>query len=290
VTSEASTYTKPLRELAALVLVAANAAILLVALIGLVPNAFETFTARSNASFSWFVGLDTIGFPVLATLLVTHFGGLTARAKVITTLALAELAVSAFFGLVFGFFVGLVSAADGGFRPAFEAFLGRGAWLAVLGVAGYVVFTVWRNVFPPAPRGQAPGNWGGYPQGQQPYGQPQGQPHGSLPYPPQNYPPQAPPAQGYPQPGPGYPQPEYGQPGPGYGQPDQGYGQPTTRFNPPPAEPPAYPASGPPAGQHGGNYPPPPPNYGPPAGGPGAPGASYADPTEAFGRREDENR
>jgi hypothetical protein len=158
--TRASQHTGPLRELGALVLVAANAVFLFVGLLRLVPTDFEdTFTARAQAVFPWFVGFDNVALPLVAVLLVTHLGGTTPRARLITTVALAEYAFSAFFGVVFGFFVGLIAAAGSSLLVAVEEFLNRLAWLAVLGVAAFVVFTVWRKVLPPARATQQPA-WG----------------------------------------------------------------------------------------------------------------------------------
>jgi hypothetical protein len=263
--------TGSLRELAALVLLGANAVFLLVAFIRLVPgNEYESsFTSLAAASFGGFVSVETIGFPLLALLLVTYLGGLTARAKTIGLVALIELAVAAFMGVLFGFVIGLVAISDNGFRPAFEAFLGRVAWLAVLGVVAYAVFVIWKTVFPQAVRTAPAGGWAPQPgygppppgYGQQApapgWGQQPQQPQQPQQQAPQSAPPTAafdappPAAAGYgAQPGYGaQQQPAYGQP---YGQAEQGY-------------PAAYPQSGPP--QHG----------------------AYQEPTTAFGRTDQPN-
>lgn len=265
--------TGSLRELAALVLLGANGVFLLVALIGLVPsNSFnDQFTSRAEQSFSDFVNAVTIGFPLLAILLVTYFGGLTARAKVIGTVALVELAISIFFGVLFGFVVGLVALSDGDFRPVLEAFLVRVAWLAVLGIAAYATFVIWKTVFPQAPRPAQPAGWApqpGYGPPPPGYAQSAPPPGWGQPQAPQSAPPtaqfeaggqaSAPPAQPYnPQ------QPAYGQP---YGQGEQqGYGQPVQQ--PGYDQQPGY-----------GQQQQPPPGY-------GQPGA-YQEPTTAFGRTE----
>ncbi len=287
--------TEPLRELAALVLVGATAVFLLVAVIRLIPTSALTDTVgrRAHELSGDFVGLPTILFPLLAVLLVTHVGRPTGRAKLITTVAVAEYAVAAFFGVVFGFFVGLVRVADGGFRVAFEHFLVKVAWLAVLAVAAYAVFQLWRGLFPPAakPAHQA---YGGTPYGQPQQGQPQ---QGQSPQQPWG-PPQTPPpgqwGQQAPPPAPGHwgeptrvtPPGQWGEPAPLTPPPGQ--------WGPPSSAPPAHaPQSGPPQQQPNGPYPPagpyqpPQAQYGygqqPPGG--GGPSGAFTEPTEMYGRR-----
>ncbi|MEV1289030.1 hypothetical protein [Micromonospora sp. NPDC049679] len=208
----ASQITKPLRELAALVLLGANAVFLFVALLTLLFPDSEfsgEFTLRAAASFDGFIGLDNIVLPILAVLLATHIQPAVGRAKLITVVALVEYAVSVVFGVLFGLLIGLVALFERSVWVAFQTLLVRLAWLAVLGVAAYAVLTLWRTLYyVPKPKPQ-PGLYG-QPQG---YGQPgyphQGgypqQPYGQQPGYPQGYP------QGYGQPG--YPQQPYGQPG-----------------------------------------------------------------------------
>ena len=284
----ASQFTKPLREIGALVLVGVTAVLLFVALLDLlIPYGFDNtdFTRRAERSFYDFVGLATIGFPLLAVLLATHVQPPVSRAKLITTVALVEYAVAAFFGVVFGLLVGVVVIAEDTARGAFQAMLARLAWLALLGVAGYAVYQVWRNLYyVPKPK-QPAGGYGLPPQG---YGHP-GQPPG---YPPQQYG-----QPGYP---PGYPPHQYGQqPGypPGYPpapvQPEQGHpgflSQGGQAGPPGPQSHPGFP------GQPPGSYPPPPasapPVSGAPASGPEQhtpPPGGYAEPTQAIPRPDDE--
>ncbi len=283
--------TEPLREPAALVLVGATAVLLLVAVIRLIPTSApaDTVGRRAHELSGDFVGVPTILFPLLAVLLVTHVGRPTGRAKLITTVAVAEYAVAAFFGVVFGFFVGLVGVADGGFRVAFEHFLAKLAWLAVLGVAGYVVFQLWRGLFPPAAK---PAHQPGQPYGGTPYGQPQqGQPQQQQPWgrqapPPGQWGQQAPPPGHWGEPTQVTPPGQWGQPAPLTPPPGQ--------WGPPSSAPPAHaPQSGPPDQQPNGPYPPagpyqpPQAQYGygqqPPAG--GGPSGAFTEPTEMYGRR-----
>ncbi|HEX8631486.1 MAG TPA: hypothetical protein VF755_25285, partial [Catenuloplanes sp.] len=196
--------TKPLREIAALVLVAATAVLLFVAVLDLlIPYELGSrdFTSRSRDSFFNFVNVSTIGFPFLAVLLATHLTPPVGRARLITTIALVEVAVAAFFSTVFGLLVGVVVIADDTIRGAFQGLLVRLAWLAVLGITGYAIYRVWLHL-PPATRPNHPPGYP-HPYPQQGYGQPG--------YPPQGYGQPGQPQQGYGQPG--YPQPQYGQPG-----------------------------------------------------------------------------
>jgi hypothetical protein len=250
----ASQFTKPLRELAALVLLGATAVLLFVAILDLIPSGdFESWTGNAAGSFDGFVNLVTIGLPFLAVLLANHIQPVLGRAKMITLVALIEYAVAAFFGVIFGLFIGVVKIADDNVFDALKAFLGRIAMLAVLAVAVYALVRVARGLYwVPKPKPQqgmygqpAYGQQPGYPQG---YGQQQG-------YPQQGYPPQA-----YGQPTAAYPQ-AYGhgqQPAQPYGAGPQG--APTAPVPPlqqPPATPPQAPTSTPPSQQPGHEQPPP---------------------------------
>lgn len=248
----ASQHTRPLREVAALVLVAATAVLLFVALLDLlIPYSLSgsAFSDRARDSFFNFVGLSTIGFPLLAVLLATHLTPVVGRARLITVVALVEYAVAGFFGALFGLLVGVVKFADSTVRGAFEALLVRGAWLAVLGIAAYAVFQVWSNLYRttrPAPAGYGPPPGYGHP-GQPPqgYGPPTygGQQNYAPPNPAGQYgQPAYPPPPGYGQPG--YPPPGYGAPA----YPPPGYG-PAPQAGHPQSAPPAPAAQYPPAEQ-----------------------------------------
>ncbi|HYN93228.1 MAG TPA: hypothetical protein VES42_05225 [Pilimelia sp.] len=257
-------HTEPVRELAALVLVGATAVLLFVALISLVPAGYryapQSFPLLASERFGSFVNLGTILFPLLAVLLATHVAPRLPRARLITIVALVELAVAAGFGLLFGTLLGLVGqlSGDAGGKGAFESLLARLAYLAVLGVALYVVYRVWRGLFyvprpavapgfgqygqpgQPGYGGPQPG-YGGQPGfgGQPGYGGPQPGYGGQTGYGGQ----QGHPTSGYPQ---GYgQQPSYGQPGPpSYGTPPQGAGYPAGQVSYGGA---AAPTTGPPA-------------------------------------------
>ncbi|GGR62385.1 hypothetical protein GCM10010169_01000 [Micromonospora fulviviridis] len=208
-TTQASQLTKPLRELAALVLLGANAVLLFVGLLRLlVPvDDYSTFSGRAGSTFFAFVGLESTLLPVLAVLLATHVRPVLPKAKLITQVALVEYAVSAVFG-AFTFLIWTVGRlADGEVLDAFLGLLTRVAWLAVFAIAAFVVFKIWRTLYyVPKPKPQ-PGVYGqaqpGWPQQPGPVpGQPGGYPA------PGGYPQAGMPQQpgGYPQPGPYGPQ------------------------------------------------------------------------------------
>lgn len=264
--AQASQLTKPLRELAALVLLGANAVLLFVGLLRLlVPvDDYSTFGGRAGSTYFTFVGLESTVLPLLAVLLASHIRPVLPKAKLITQVALIEFAVSAVFGAL-TFLIWLVNRlADGEVLDAFLGLLTRVAWLAVFAIAGFVVFKIWRTLYyVPKPKPQ-PGVYGqaqpGWPQ--QP-GQPGGYPAQGG-YPPAGVPPQ--PGQapaGYPSAG-APPQPGWPQAGP-YGQP-----QSAPPFN---TAPPHAPQSAPPfAGQQPG------PQFGAPQAGPQAGGPQFGGP------------
>ncbi|RZU73376.1 hypothetical protein EV384_1779 [Micromonospora kangleipakensis] len=285
--SQASQLTKPLRELAALVLLGANAVLLFVGLFRLlVPtDDYSTFSGRAGFTFFIFVGVESTVLPVLAVLLATHVRPVLPKAKLITQVALGEYAFGAFFGAL-TFLIWLVGRlAEAEVLDALLGLLTRAAWLAIFAVAGYVVFKVWRTLYyTPKPKPQPgvhgqgqpgwpqqggdPGQAGGYPApGQGGYPSPGGYPAPNQPggYPGPNQP------GGYPgpnQPG-GYPGPN--QPG-GYPAPNQpgGYPQPGQYGQPNPSAPPFNTA--PPYGNA--------PHSAPPFGQPPS-----ADPTQAIPRQ-----
>ena len=228
----AGQYLRPLRDLAAYVLVGANAIFLFLAIVDLVGDGFGY---RTQGSFGSFVNLVTIGFPLAAVLLALLVQPRHPKAELIVVTAAVEYAVMALFGVFFGVLIGLINEADhNGARSALEGLINRVAWLAVFGVAAFAVYQIWRNMFfTPRPKPQ-PGTYG-----QPQYGQP-----GAYPGQPGYGPPPGHPGPG--QPGPGQPGP--GQPGSGYPPPpapgyppapgQQGfapatYGQPAPAWNQP---------------------------------------------------------
>jgi hypothetical protein len=243
-------YLRPLRDLAAYVLVGATAVLLFVAVIRLIPGSTDGYSYRTQDSFYGFVNMATVFFPLAAVLLALLVAPRHPKAQLIVLAAVVEYAVMAFFGVLFGLLVGVINqAGNNGVRTAFEEFLVRLAWLAVLGVAAYAVFQIWRGMFQPAKPPVQAGVYGQPPQysagaypGQPGYGpgQPGFPPAGQPGFPPQGQP-------GFPPPGAQYPpQPA----GPDHGQ--GVYGQPPA-WNQSPAAMPgaapdqaAYPASAPP--------------------------------------------
>ncbi|MBL6275297.1 hypothetical protein JMF97_03875 [Micromonospora fiedleri] len=218
----AGQVTRPLRELAALVLLAANAVLLFVGLIRLVTpqGAYSTVTGRAGSAFFAFIGLEAVVLPLLAVLLATHIAPAVPKAKLITQVALVEYAVSAVLGglTLLIWMVGRLAEAQ--IFDALTGMLTRTAWVALFGLAAYVVWSIWRRLYHvPRPKAE-PGvygtpqpGWPGNP-GQPGWPGNPGQPGGGAGQP------------WYPgQPGPG----QSGYPGqPGSGQPSQsGYpGQP----------------------------------------------------------------
>ncbi|RQX11267.1 hypothetical protein, partial [Micromonospora arida] len=239
--SQARQLTKPLRELAALALLGANAVFLFVGLLRLIaPNDYSSFTDRAGSAFYAFVGLEAVGLPLLAVLLATHISPVLAKAKLITQAAVVEYAVSALFGTLTMLIWTVGRLAEAEVLDALLGVLTRFAWMVIFAIAAWVVYTIWRaHYYVPRPKpqpgvyGQPQAGWpqqqGGWPASGQPGGQPGGQPQGGWPAPgqPGGYP-QAGQPGGYPQAGQpgGYPQ--AGQPG-GYPQAGQ-YGQQSPPF------------------------------------------------------------
>ena len=228
-TAQARQITGPLRELAALVFVAANALLLLVGLINLVVPFGEgsEYGARAGGAFFDFLGFEAIVLPVLAVLLATHIEPPVRRAREITLIAVAQYAISAVFGGLAALAWLIDSLAEARIRDAFTGLLVRGAYLALFLVAAFVVVRLWRGLYyVPRPQPQ-PGL----------YGQPR--PYGQPGYPPSGAGPQA-----YP----GQPQGTGFSPGAGFGQgpghapyPSQGPGtgspyEPPTVWSPPASE------------------------------------------------------
>ena len=201
-TPPASRLTEPLRELAALVLVGANALLLFVGLVNLAVPILrdDTFSRRAGGGIFDFVGLPAIVLPLLAVLLATHVHPVLSQAKTITTAAAVEYAVSGVSAVIalLGWLVGRLVEAE--FRSLFTGLLVRVAFLSIFAVAAFAVFKIWRTLYR-APRSKPQASAFGQPR---PYGQP-----------------------GYPQPG-GYPQTHGQWPG----QPAT-YGQPVVPTQPP---------------------------------------------------------
>ncbi|GAA0441757.1 hypothetical protein Aca07nite_30580 [Actinoplanes capillaceus] len=184
----------------------------------------DDFIASTRYSFSGFVNLETVFFPLAAVLLATGVRPVHPQARLITIIAGIEYVVAAVFGVIFGVLFGVSGLAGLDAGTAFTALLYRVAYLGLLGVAGYAVLRLWQGLYyVPRPQPQ-PGV----------YGQPYGQPYGAYPppgygqYPGQPTPP--PPGWGQPTPP---PPPGWGQPTP----PPPGWGQPPVSGAPTPPPP-----------------------------------------------------
>ncbi|MBQ1018444.1 hypothetical protein KBX71_11305 [Micromonospora sp. D93] len=239
--TQARQLTKPLRELAALALLGANAVFLFVGLLRFIaPNDYSSFTDRAGSAFYAFIGVEAVVLPLLAVLLATHISPVLAKAKLITQAALIEYAVSAVFGTLTMLIWTVGRLAEAEVLDALLGVLTRFAWMVIFAIAAWVVYTIWRaHYYVPRPKpqpgvyGQPQAGWPQQPGGWPAPGQPGGQPQGGWPAPGQ--------PGGYPQAGQsGVGHPQAGQPG-GYPQ----YGQPSPQFQPPQSAPP-FPQSAPP--------------------------------------------
>ncbi|MET8119093.1 hypothetical protein [Micromonospora sp. NPDC005189] len=267
--TQARQLTKPLRELAALALLGANAVFLFVGLLRLIaPNDYNSFTDRAGSAFYAFIGVEAVALPLLAVLLATHISPVLPKAKLITQVALGEYAVSALFGTLTMLIWTVGRLAEAEVLDALLGVLTRFAWMVIFAVAAWVVYSIWRaHYYVPRPKPQ-PGVYGQPQPGQPQPGWPQQQ--GGWPAPGQ---PGGQPAGGWPTPGQpgGYPPAQF---------PGQ-YGQPSPPFQAPQSAPP-FPQSAPPHPQSA----PPHPQSAPSA--PAAPPFGQppsADPTQAIPRQ-----
>ncbi|MBM7492587.1 hypothetical protein JOD64_003809 [Micromonospora luteifusca] len=259
--TQARQLTKPLRELAALALLGANAVFLFVGLLRLIaPNGSATDGAGS--AFGAFIGVEAVALPLLAVLLATHISPVVPKAKLITQVALGEYAVSALFGTLTMLIWTVGRLAEAEVLDALLGLLSRFAWMVIFAVAAWVVYTVWRaHYYVPRPKPQ-PGVYGqpqpGWPQQQGGWpapGQPGGQPAGGWPAPgqPGGYPPAQFPGQ-YGQPSPPFQAPQSAPPHPQSAPPFQApqsappFPQSAPPVNPAPQSAPPSPAA-PPFGQ-----------------------------------------
>ncbi|WP_067453734.1 hypothetical protein [Actinomadura macra] len=216
-----------LREPAAWVLLAAAGVQLLAGIILLLGGGDGGFTYRAlnETGGGVFTHFAVVGLLVLAVLLVTWGDTPSPQARTITMGALGVLGGIALFGVICWLSGMLAGSDEFSVKAATKLgyFLIGAGKLAVVGVAGWFVFTVFQGMQPPRPQGQQQ-----MPSGYPEYGYQQGQPgqqYGQQGYGQQQY-------QQYQQYGqqggevqqggqPGYEQQGYGQQ---YGQ--QQYGQP----------------------------------------------------------------
>ena len=165
--TEASQFTKPLRELAAFVLLAGNAVLLflsITSLIFVVDGWASEFGRRAANTYYGFVGQTSILVPLIAMLIATHIRPPVRHARTITLATLAEYLVSAFFGVVtfIGAFAEDVANGRGStVRFIFENLIVRMVWLVFFALAAYLVWRVAIGMYAPVrpvqtPEGYAP--------------------------------------------------------------------------------------------------------------------------------------
>lgn len=207
------------REPAGWALVGAAALQLLAGLIGLFAGSggFTINALLETASAGLLTGAVLAGLVVLAVVLVTRGESPAPQARVIAMIGLGVLGGALLFGVV-ALLSGMLASMPSGYGASKAvAFLYGVSKLAVTGIAGFYVFSVFQSLQPAAPAVQA----GGLAPGYQAYGQQYGYPQPGQPYDPQQQavqPPAYDPQQYGQQYQPGYaPQQPYGQQ-PGYGQ------------------------------------------------------------------------
>lgn len=213
----AAVSTKPLRPIIAIALIAASGLLILLDLVRVfLAETFSSGAASAQVSSSFVV----LVAPVLAVLLLSHVKPVAGEAKVFSLVAVIEYGLVLLLDLIF-LVVRIIetgSTSDAG--DLIVAVLSHLTYMALVGVALFVVLKVYLHFQPP--KAVAPQyGYGQNPYGQQPqYGQPQQPQYGQQPQQPQyGQQPQAP--QGQPQ-QPQQPQApqQYGQPQPPpYGQP-----------------------------------------------------------------------
>lgn len=186
-TSQATQVIQPLRDLLALALVGANAVLILTGVLHLLFAGWEdetTFFGAADEAIFRFIGIPGIVLPLLAVLLTTVVQPITARAKLVTVIAVVEYGTAAAFTVItlLGWMIGGATNDNPFYDPPASFWvtgvLERLVHAALLVVAALVVIKIWRSLFavpkPPAavgPQGYAahPGYpQTGYPQG---YGQ-----------------------------------------------------------------------------------------------------------------------
>ncbi|GAA4235793.1 hypothetical protein GCM10022254_43850 [Actinomadura meridiana] len=163
-----------LREPAAWVLIASAGLQLLAGIITLLGDDGEfTFRALAETRDGLFLHIGTAGLLVLAVLLVTWGETPTPQARTIAMGALGVLGGVALFGVIC-WLGGMLADGDAvKSLTKLSVFLVGAGKLAVVGIGGYYVFTVFQTLQPARPQQVQPGYGGeyGYQQGQQAYGQ-----------------------------------------------------------------------------------------------------------------------
>lgn len=150
--STGRTYTEPVRELAALALLVANALFLLLGfarLLFVLDGWASGFGSRSAAAFPVFVGPVSLSLPIIAVLLATHVAPMLRRHRLILVIACVEYAVSAVFG--FATFLGAVAEDLPAIRATLEGLLWRGVWLGLLVVGVLLLARLYLGLMPGGP-------------------------------------------------------------------------------------------------------------------------------------------
>jgi hypothetical protein len=189
---DASQFTKPWRELVAWVLLAGNAIFLLIALFWLIfviDGWASGFGGRANGTFGVFIGVESIGLPMIAFLIATHVRPPVPRARLVTLGVLIEYGVSAFFGVVtyVAAFADDISS-NASARFVFERLLQRTVWLALFAIAAFLVVRAWTGLYG-LPRGLPRLTWPERPHPTTPAAPPQTSGWPDVPPPPMPNPP-----------------------------------------------------------------------------------------------------
>jgi hypothetical protein len=171
------------REPAGWALVGAAALQLLAGLIGLFAGSggFTLNALLETASAGLLTGAVLAGLVVLAVVLVTRGESPAPQARVIAMIGLGVLGGALLFGVIALLSGMLASTGSGDGASKAAAFLFGVSKLAVTGIAGFYVFSVFQSLQPAAPAVQA----GGLAPGYQAYGQQYGYPQPGQPYDPQ---------------------------------------------------------------------------------------------------------
>lgn len=145
--------TDGMRYLAVCALLAGNGVLLFLGvsdLLFVVSGWITRFGARSEVVFDTFAGPVAIALPLLAMLLATHVHSVLPQARWLLQVALAEYAVSGFFGVIT--YLGAFAEDVFSIRSTVDGLISRAVWLAFLAIAGVAVYRVYRALYPPIPR------------------------------------------------------------------------------------------------------------------------------------------
>lgn len=144
--------TEGMRYLAVCALLAGNGVFLFLGisdLLFVVSGWITRFGARSEVVFDTFAGPGAIALPLLAALLATHVHSVLPQARTLLQVALAEYAVSGFFGVIT--YLGAFAEDVFAIRATVNGLISRAVWLAFLAIATMAVYRVYRALYPPVP-------------------------------------------------------------------------------------------------------------------------------------------